>query len=644
MLCIIFDESLTLSGMLNHHRLKFFVATLLLLTLAVAKIASADEPIAQEMRNGSISYCASNAEINTFTEAQKCLFTKDYVPPSLSFAEKKKWLKIEIPNEVNTRAFTLKIQPFLLNRIDVYYELNNEWKQLTTGSNQKIAPGTMVLGGFKLLVPASSSRTSSYYVAISAPDLSYIHINVDPQIAKSGAIKEDVNFELSIQLGILLTVFILSLISHLIDPSVAVGRFTLFSLNLLLCTLLGSGIIMQTLLYNYPELNQWLFQSAISLRIALWVWVTQSLIAPYKAPSWYEKFSRLTYTIVGLKIILSYSINLPVLSVMVGWLMSLTPLIQIYAVYKIPKIPKTLKRVLLLGFSISFMLFILMFTSLIYPTEANSKQPLYLARLTDFTVPILLLSIISFKNRLNRRELTKSKIALKETEAKVAYERKLLSERIILIDMLTHELKNPLASISLATDNLFHTNKKMSQGHQQSVDNIHHSIRDMDEIIERCSLMNKVESQNIQLETNHILLKGLIEEVVLDKQARERIVLQISNDLSLYTDAKFLKIVVRNLIQNAIRYGDEGSKIRVIARTELNMTCIEIINQISPPMQPDENKIFTRYYRHPNAQRSRGAGLGLFITKQICDLLGANIKYRCEDNTINFSVEFANQS
>jgi signal transduction histidine kinase len=398
---------------------------------------------------------------------------------------------------------------------------------------------------------------------------------------------------------------------------------------------------MQTLLPNSPALNEIIFHTALCARVALWVWVTQALIAPYRRPAWYDKTCYFIYAFVAFEILLNPIFNFLWLSTVVGLIVLFVPLIHLYVVKKTDDIPKQFRLILNVGFITTLILFLLMVGGIIFANEPNSQYPLYMARLTDLATPLILLGVIAYRNRLIHDELGEIKHALNEAKIRAEYESKLLSDRQTLIDMLAHELKNPLTSIGLAIDNLS-SYSSPGEDAQKRIANINRSIRDMDEIIERCNLMNNLESKEIALERTTVLLDEFIHEIVTHLDADEGISSSHLKPISLTTDAKFLKVIFTNLIQNAIKYSKPKSTIKIEAIEKSGYISIFFRNEISTTMVPDESSIFERFYRHPLAQKHRGAGLGLYLTREICKLLGGHIAYSHQNGVVSFVVELPN--
>jgi two-component system OmpR family sensor kinase len=90
-------------------------------------------------------------------------------------------------------------------------------------------------------------------------------------------------------------------------------------------------------------------------------------------------------------------------------------------------------------------------------------------------------------------------------------------------------------------------------------------------------------------------------------------------------DADALRIMLNNLIDNAIRYSPEGGRIDVSVHAGENDASITV--QDTGPGIPDSDleRVFDRFYRSAGAKTS-GSGLGLAIVKRIADIHHAEVK------------------
>src|SRR5580692_8123385 len=90
-------------------------------------------------------------------------------------------------------------------------------------------------------------------------------------------------------------------------------------------------------------------------------------------------------------------------------------------------------------------------------------------------------------------------------------------------------------------------------------------------------------------------------------------------------DRDALRVLVRNLVDNAVRYTPEGGQVRVSTHQQAAGATLEVVDT-GPGIPPsDRERAFDRFYRRANAPEG-GSGLGLAIVKAIADRHGAQIR------------------
>jgi signal transduction histidine kinase len=90
-------------------------------------------------------------------------------------------------------------------------------------------------------------------------------------------------------------------------------------------------------------------------------------------------------------------------------------------------------------------------------------------------------------------------------------------------------------------------------------------------------------------------------------------------------DRDALRVLVRNLVDNAVRYTPEGGRVRVSTHPQPFGATLEVQDTGPGIPPPDRERAFDRFYRRSNAPEG-GSGLGLAIVKAIADRHGAQVR------------------
>ena len=145
-------------------------------------------------------------------------------------------------------------------------------------------------------------------------------------------------------------------------------------------------------------------------------------------------------------------------------------------------------------------------------------------------------------------------------------------------------------------------------------------------------------SRNSRLEvvTDHINLRELVSEVVeglqfFDKSGDIQFLLEVEEDFEIDTDRGRLKIILNNLIANAVKYHDYTKSkpyVRVTSEFKNDQVVIVIEDNGRGIEEEYQEKIFNMFFRA--SEISEGSGLGLYITKEMVDKLKGSIRLESE--------------
>lgn len=214
---------------------------------------------------------------------------------------------------------------------------------------------------------------------------------------------------------------------------------------------------------------------------------------------------------------------------------------------------------------------------------------------------------------------------------------KLENMRRDFVANVSHELKTPLTSINGFVETLMMNEDLPVDKRNRFLAIIQKESDRLKRLIEDILLLSSIESKN-NLVTENILLYDVFKEVyeMINYIANSKKI-DLSYDfedkeivVQAYSD--YVKQLLLNLIDNAIKYTPEGGKVTVKQFSINNEIVIEVIdNGVGIPKE-DQSKIFQRFYRVDKA-RSRsvgGTGLGLAITKHIVHSLKGSISVESE--------------
>lgn len=201
------------------------------------------------------------------------------------------------------------------------------------------------------------------------------------------------------------------------------------------------------------------------------------------------------------------------------------------------------------------------------------------------------------------------------------------------IDSVTHELRSPLASLRLCLQTQAREGLQPAQSQrlrEMMLDDVERLSAFVDDILESSRLAHGSEARSIDA----VDLAALVRRCVVTTAKRHRIepeiiTVELPSDLVLHTDPVALEVVVRNLLDNAIKYSNPPRKVSLQAVVSPKGAVVVEVrdNGVGIP-KGDLKRVFERFYRvDDEAVRSRrGTGLGLFVVASLVRGLGGRLR------------------
>jgi signal transduction histidine kinase len=319
-------------------------------------------------------------------------------------------------------------------------------------------------------------------------------------------------------------------------------------------------------------------------------------------------------------------------------------LVQIFGAATAQNISKLLRWITLIGYVIFEIILLgsILTAFNLYP-EFSQSTPLFMQSLGDWRlnggrVGIFLFAILIIQVFERRRISNETLQEFKLEAAKSTAQRERLMERQSMIDMLTHELKNPLGTIRFAIASL-KRNVSIDSDSLQRVKRIDDSVERMNELIEHVALSNKIDRFDTNQVKESVDIAELIDVSIGDYDDLRIFRVEVEHGLCIPTNRLMLSLILQNLISNAYKYHLPTDTVLIKAHVQNNMAVIEVSNTIDLHQSPDPDKLFHAYYRHNNVQEQPGMGLGLSLSMSAAEKINAKIEFSQERNLVVFSLK-----
>ena len=561
---------------------------------------------------------------------------------SRGFGDSVIWLKLHIdPQATPTSAqaperLVLRIRPVYLDDIRVYDPLSPTGLAGRTGDLHP--PRSEEFQGLDLMLPIErglASRdiwirmasTSTRQIDVQAVNVSELsHILVKQSLVFAG------------YLGFVAMLAVWGLVYGVLSRQALIGAFGLKQVFALLFAVASLGHLRAFWPDHWPPsmlsaLTTIFSITAVSAAVLFHV----LLIREFNPPRWVERLHLGMLALLPLKLMI-LALGWPTMALQLNMYEVLfSPLIFLASVLlckgwgqAVAQRP-ALSKPVVVAFYLAMTSFLLMAALPALGWVAGHEIGLYIVQVHGLLTAFLILLMLQYRAYIIQRVQRQTALSLELSLLQSQQDRRVLEEQEKLLTMLAHELKTPLATMTMRLD-------ANASGSLQ----IKQAIQDMNNVIERCMQITALGDRRLVARTSSVDVVNTVHQAIAATGQAQRIRLQVKQPIQAETDVQLMFIVINNLLENACKYAAPQTPIDVImdCPQALGVPAVEIqvINAIGPSGWPDEDKVFEKYYRSPHARRQAGTGLGLFLVRNLSRVLGGDAHYLPQDGWVRFVV------
>ncbi|WP_412465960.1 ATP-binding protein [Pedobacter sp. KLB.chiD] len=213
------------------------------------------------------------------------------------------------------------------------------------------------------------------------------------------------------------------------------------------------------------------------------------------------------------------------------------------------------------------------------------------------------------------------------------------------IGMASHELKTPLTSINGYLQLLhYHAHLNSEDRMLATIEKSLNQVKRMTRMIDGFLNVSRLESGKIAIDKQLFEITDLLKEVCEETTTLTtgyEVNLHLDGEVTVYADRSKLNQVLQNLIGNAIKYSDLGSKVDIQYTVDRDQIIISVIDQGIGIKPEHQQKLFDRYYRVENDSTIAGFGIGLYLCAEIVTRHQGKIWVESEfgkGSTFSFSI------
>ena len=202
-----------------------------------------------------------------------------------------------------------------------------------------------------------------------------------------------------------------------------------------------------------------------------------------------------------------------------------------------------------------------------------------------------------------------------------------------LISDISHQIKTPVANIKLYMELL--EGENVSPDAQKFLKKIKGQTEKIDFLMQSMVKMSRLETGILQI---HKEEKDLYETIgcavsaVVAEAAAKDIDLYVDCEkpMQIRHDSKWTEEAIYNILDNAVKYTENGGKIQIRARRQELFLKLSIYDTGKGIALERQAEIFTRFYREPEVHEKPGVGIGLYLARTIMELQKGYIEVKSE--------------
>ena len=188
---------------------------------------------------------------------------------------------------------------------------------------------------------------------------------------------------------------------------------------------------------------------------------------------------------------------------------------------------------------------------------------------------------------------------------------------------ISHELKTPIGAIGLLAEALQDATDDPELV-KKFAGNLYRESRRLAHLVQDIIQLSRLQSAETVTNANLIDLAGVISEavernLVIAENKHIKLAASAPAGIQVFGDHEQLAVAIKNLIENAITYSDEGKQVGIGLRKKHGVAAIAVTDNGIGMTPEQQERVFERFYR-ADASRSRqtgGTGLGLSIVKHV---------------------------
>lgn len=201
-----------------------------------------------------------------------------------------------------------------------------------------------------------------------------------------------------------------------------------------------------------------------------------------------------------------------------------------------------------------------------------------------------------------------------------------------IVNLASHELRNPLAIMSLSAQMMLETARSAGDTEMElaASDGLA-AARRSEAIVAELLDLARLDADRLDLVPRPVDLGETVEqaiELTTSHRGPRPVAIAGALNRTVLADPGRLAIIIRNMVDNAFKYSPDGSPIEIIVHDDPTGVAVDVAD-FGPGVAPeDRERVFNRYERLKATQHIAGIGIGLHLSRELARRMGGDLQFR----------------
>ena len=197
----------------------------------------------------------------------------------------------------------------------------------------------------------------------------------------------------------------------------------------------------------------------------------------------------------------------------------------------------------------------------------------------------------------------------------------------VMVYRFVHQMKTPVSVLKLILEK--HSEEGEYKKIGRNINALEYNLNQMLDVYRLEEFKNDFVSEKVMLKNVCKDCINGLKDYFIASQIYPK--LDIDDDIYVYSDSKWLKLIIHQLLTNAIKYSDNGQSVTVRAKKEEDMVVLSVIDEGIGIENADLRNIFELFYIGKNGRNNAdSSGIGLYIVKRVTEYLGHKTEVESE--------------